>query len=138
MVSSHGHHANAGVVAVGHGDGGGGRGGGGGGVQSVRRGRDHVPHVAIGEQGAGAQGAGPQGAGPQGEGPAAVVQRLCHVGVGHQGARHALLALLVLVGHLAVPRLDALLLHGERPVDLRGWRTASMDSDSHTCIGVGG
>ena len=33
-----------------------------------------------------------------------------------------LLTLLGLVGHLAVARLNALFLHGERPVYLQGWK----------------
>lgn len=45
---------------------------------------------------------------------AALVQRLQHVGE----AQHALL-LLRLGAELPVPRLDALLLHGERPIHLQ-------------------
>ena len=70
---------------------------------------DQVCRVAVGEH----------GAGPQGERPAVVLQRQRHVRVRRHLAQ-VLLALLVLVGHLAVACLDAVLLHGERPVDLGG------------------
>lgn len=76
-----------------------------------RGGRSHeVRRVAVGEERPGAEG----------EGPAVVLHGglLAHVRVllEHGG----LLALLVLVGHFSVARLNAVLLHGERPVDLRG------------------
>ena len=56
--------------------------------------------------------------GAEGERPAAAVQRgrLRPLGVRLKHGR--LLALLVLVGHFPVARLDAVLLHGQGPVDL--------------------
>lgn len=59
-----------------------------------------------------------QSPGTQGEGGVGCVQRqrLRQVRVGLEHDR--LLALLVLAGHLAVARLDAVLLHGEGPVHL--------------------
>lgn len=94
-----GHHAAAQVVGVGQRGGGGVQGGGRG--EQVRR-------------------VGQQGPGTQGEGGVGCVQRqrLHQVRVGLEHGR--LLALLVLAGHLAVARLDAVLLHGEGPVHLVG------------------
>jgi len=80
-------------------------------MQRGRR-REEVRRVAVGEE---------RPAGADGERPAVVVQGrrgLSHIRVGLKHGR--LLALLVLVGHFSVARLNAVLLHGEGPVDLRG------------------
>lgn len=71
--------------------------------------RNKVLCVAIGEESSWAQGKRPCSAAVQ-------RWRLSHVWVWvKQGG---FLALLVLVGHFSVPRLNAVLLHGEGPVDL--------------------
>lgn len=70
---------------------------------------EEVRRLAVGQEGSGAEG----------KWPPVVVQRgrLSHLRVLLQHGH--LLALLVLVGDLSVARLNAVLLHGERPIDLR-------------------
>lgn len=102
---AHGRDHTGGVVG-GEGEAGGGVHGRGGGqhVAGVREGREGG-HVA--------------GQGGRAEGAALVHQALgevVHVVLG-------LFALLGLAGHLPVPGLDALLLHGQRSVDLLSWGT---------------
>lgn len=70
--------------------------------------RDEVRRVAVGEESPGAEGKGPTAA-VQGGWLGHLRIRLKHGG---------LLALLVLVGHFSVARLNAVLLHGKGPVDL--------------------
>lgn len=77
-------------------------------MQGGRRG-DEVGRVAVGQQSPGAEGKGPAAV-VQGEGLTRLRVRLKHGGP---------LALLVLVGHFPVTRLNAFFLHGEGPVDLR-------------------
>lgn len=74
--------------------------------------RDEVWRVAVGEEGPGAEGKGPSVA-VQGGRLSRLWVRFKHGG---------LLALLVLAGHFSVACLNAILLHGEGPVDLRDER----------------
>lgn len=64
---------------------------------------------------------GQEGPGAEGERPAGVIQRGRLGPLGVRLTQHGgLFALLVLVGHFSVASLDAVFLHGERPVDLQG------------------
>lgn len=117
-LTSHqcGHHAGVEVVSVGQ---------GGGGVQRGRRGHE-VWRVAVGQESPWAQRKGPR----------VVVQgeRLRHLWVLLQHGR--LLALLVLVGDFSVACLDAVLLHGERPVHLE--REGRGTCEFHSVCGNNG